>query len=50
VQVSRILIWQSQHKGSLEAAAKDLGSDLKATAKSAESEAVADAKKAKAEL
>ena len=50
VQVSRILIWQSQQQGSLEGAAKALGSDLKATAKSTESEAVADAKKAKAEL
>ena len=50
VQVSRILIWRSQQKGSLKGAVKELGNDLKSTAKSAESEVVEDAKKAKAEL
>jgi hypothetical protein len=50
VQVSRILIWQSQQKGSLKGAVKELGNDLKSTAKSAESEVAEDAKKAKAEL
>jgi len=50
VQVSRILMWQSQQKGSLEAAVKDLGADLKTTVKSAETKAVSEAEKAKAEL
>jgi len=50
VQVTRILMYQSAQKGSLEAAVKDLGKDAAGTAKSVEKEAVADAKKAKAEL
>ena len=50
VQVSRILVWQSQQKASLKGAVKEVGDDLKSTAKSAESEVVEDAKKAKAEL
>ena len=50
MQVSRILLWQSQQKESLTGAVKELGSDLKVTAKSAEPEAVAEAKKAKADL
>ena len=50
VQVSRILMYQSQQQGSLEGAVKELSSDVKGTAKGAEEEAVAEAKKAKAEL
>jgi hypothetical protein len=50
VQVSRILIWQSQQTGSVKGAVKALGNDLKSTTKSAESEVVEEAKKAKAEL
>jgi hypothetical protein len=50
VQVTRILVWQSQQKGSLKGAMKELGDDLKSTAKSVESEAVEDAKKAKAKV
>ena len=50
VQVSRILIWQSQQTGSLKGAVKELGKDLTSTAKSAESEVAEDAKKAKVEL
>jgi hypothetical protein len=49
VQVSRILIWQSQQKKAL-IAAKELDNDLKSTTKSTESEVVEDTKKAKAEL
>jgi hypothetical protein len=50
VQVSRILLWQSQQQGSLKGAVKELGKDLKGATKSVEAEAVADAEKAKAEL
>lgn len=50
VQVTRILMWQSQQQGSLEGAVKVLGEDIKGTAKSAENEAVVEAKKVKSEL
>lgn len=50
VQVSRIFLWQSQQKGSLKGAVKELGKDLKGTAKEVESEAVAEAEKTKAKL
>lgn len=50
VQVSRIVTYHSSQKGSLEAAVKDAGQDIKDSAKSAEDEAVAASKKAPAKL
>ena len=43
-------MYQSQQKGSLEGAVKDLGADIKGTAKDAEAQTVSETKKVKAEL
>lgn len=50
VQVSRILMWQTQQQGSFIGALKALGQDVKGAAKKTDAEVVAEAKKAKAEL
>ena len=45
VQVSRILMYQSQQQGSFIGALKALGQDIKGTTKKTEAEVVTDAKK-----